>query len=86
MPCTTYKSIQIEFTEPDIKPAKGYIVKYRIVGTTEYTTLTPNPMSSPVVIPYILSCSNVEGTIATNCDGAVGSTVQFVATGSGTVI
>lgn len=80
--CTTYKSIQIEFTEPDIKPANGYIVKYRTVGTTEYTTLTPNPRSSPAIIPNVLACSNVEGTIATNCDGAVGSTVQFVAAAS----
>ena len=84
MSCTTYKSIQIDFQEPSIKPANGYIVKYRVIGTTEYTTLTPNPMGSPVVIPNVPSCQNVEGTIATNCDGNEGQKISFVAAGFST--
>lgn len=79
MSCTTFKSVTINFTEPAIKPANGYIVKYRIAGTSTYTTLSPNPMSSPAVIPNIESCANVEGTISTNCDGNVGMSVSFVA-------
>lgn len=83
MACTKFKSIQVEFTEPEIKPANGYIVKWRIVGTTDYTTLTPNPKGSPVVIPNVPACVNVEGTVATSCDSGIGSTMSFVAsTGS----
>ena len=86
MPCTTFKSVIIDFTEPAIKPANGYIVKYRIAGASSYTTLTPNPMASPAIIPNIESCANVEGTISTSCDGAVGSSVSFVASSTSTSI
>lgn len=86
MSCTTFKSVIIDFTEPAIKPANGYIVKYRIAGAANYTTLTPNPMASPAVIPNIESCANVEGTISTSCDGNVGLSVSFVASSTSTSI
>lgn len=76
--CTTFKSISIAFTEPDIKPAYGYTVKYRVVGASGYTTLSPNPTSSPAVIANVAACTNVEGTINTNCDGSTGPLVYFV--------
>jgi hypothetical protein len=78
MSCTTYRSIQIDFTEPDIKPANGYIVKWRVIGTTDWNTVTPNSTSTPAIIPYVPDCANIEGTIATLCDGGTGSTVSFV--------
>ena len=78
MSCTTFKSISISFTEPDIKPANGYTVKYRVVGAASYSTLSPNPTSSPAVIPNVEACANVEGTINTNCDGGTGPLVYFV--------
>lgn len=79
MPCTTYRSVQIDFTEPAIKPANGYVVKWRVIGTTEWNTLSPSPKGTPAIIPYVPDCANIEGTIATLCDGATGSTIQFVA-------
>jgi hypothetical protein len=85
MSCTTFKSVIVDFTEPAIKPANGYVVKYRIAGETNYITLTPNPMASPAIIPNIASCANVEGTISTSCDGNVGLSVSFVASTGTTV-
>jgi hypothetical protein len=79
MSCTTYRSVQIDFTEPAIRPANGYTVKWRVIGTTEWTTLSPNPTASPAIIPYVPDCVNIEGTVATLCDGITGSTVSFVA-------
>lgn len=86
MSCTTFRSVIIDFTEPAIKPANGYLVKYRIAGASNYTTLTPNPMSSPAIIPNVEACSNVEGTISTSCDGNVGLSVSFVASSTSTSI
>lgn len=78
MSCTTFRSIQIDFREPDVKPANGYLVKYRTVGTTTWNTLSPAPMSSPAIIPNVEACANIEGTISTNCDGNLGASVSFV--------
>ena len=80
--CTTFRSVIVDFTEPEIKPANGYIVKYRIAGASTYNTLSPNPMGSPAVIPNVEACSNIEGTISTSCDGSIGLAASFVASSS----
>jgi hypothetical protein len=91
--CTTYKSIQIDFTPPAIAPAEGYRVKWRVAGYTAYTTISPNPTTSPIVIAQVPVCSNLEGTIEASCgNGNYGSPVAFVvaadstASGSGSTI
>lgn len=93
MACTTYKSIQIDFTPPSIAPAEGYRVKWRVAGTSAYTTVSPNPTTSPVVIAQVPVCTNLEGTIEASCgNGNYGSPVSFVvaadaaASGSGGTI
>lgn len=79
MSCTSYKSLQITFTAPEIKPANGYLVKWRVVGDSTYQTVSPNPQGSPIVIPSVPSCFNIEGTIQTACaDGSYGAPLQFV--------
>lgn len=79
MSCTTYKSIQIDFTAPSIAPAEGYRVKWRVAGTSAYTTVSPNPTTSPVVIAQVPVCTNLEGTIEASCgNGNYGSPVAFV--------
>jgi hypothetical protein len=77
--CTTYKSVQIDFTPPAIAPAEGYRVKWRVAGYTAYTTISPNPTTSPIVIPQVPVCTNLEGTIEASCgNGNYGSPVAFV--------
>lgn len=61
--------IRITFTEHNPAPAFGYVVKYREVGTLLYTTVTPNPTSSPVDIT-VLDGKNWEGTVQAHCDNS----------------
>jgi hypothetical protein len=65
----------------DNNPTNGYIVKYRQVGTTQYTTVTPNPTSSPVIIGSLGAGVTYEGTIQADCsNGQFGSITTFSAT------
>jgi fibronectin type 3 domain-containing protein len=57
----------ITFNEPVPAPSLGYLVKYREKGTVMYTTLSPNPSSSPVTIT-VPSGKNWEGTVQAVCD------------------
>lgn len=65
----------------DNNPTNGYIVKYRQVGTIPYTTVTPNPMGSPVLISSLGAGVSYEGTIQADCgNGQLGSLSTFSAT------
>ena len=62
-------------------PTNGYIVKYRQVGTEVYTTLSQNPMSSPISITGLGSGVSYEGTIQADCgNGQKGTVATFNAT------
>jgi hypothetical protein len=64
----------------DNNPTYGYIVKYRETGTTQYTTVTPNPTRSPVLISGLGSGVTYEGTIQADCgNGQYGSITTFSA-------
>lgn len=65
-------TLQIDFTVPSPAPVNGFIVKYRPIGTTTYTTVFPNPTSSPVLIT-IPSGTGYEGTIKSDCGNGSGS-------------
>lgn len=65
----------------DNNPTYGYIVKYRQVGTVPYTTVTPNPMGSPILISSLGAGVSYEGTIQADCgNGQFGSISTFSAT------
>jgi hypothetical protein len=65
----------------DNNPTNGYIVKYRQVGTIPYTTVTPNPTGSPILISSLGSGVSYEGTIQADCgNGQYGSISTFSAT------
>lgn len=69
----------IKFT-PTNNPSKGFIVKYRQVNTLEYTTITPNPASSPIEINNLGAGVGYEGTIQADCgNGQYGVIVPFTA-------
>jgi len=76
-------TLTLTFTDPSPVPYGGYIVKYRKIGTTAYTTLTPNPISSPINISGIETGAGYEGTVQSDCGNSVSSpSVSFVAYGS----
>lgn len=81
--CTTYRTLQISFTEPTIPPANGYIVNWRPVGTSTWNTITQN--QNPITIAGVPICFNIEGTIQANCGGGnLGSIVNFSVSSSST--
>jgi hypothetical protein len=65
----------------DNNPTNGYIVKYRQVGTTQYTKIEQNPTGSPIIITGLGSGVTYEGTIQGDCgNGQYGATSTFTAT------
>ncbi|HEY4062331.1 MAG TPA: fibronectin type III domain-containing protein [Puia sp.] len=71
-------SLTISFTPSDPAPADGYVVNYRIKGSSDpFTTVLPAPTSSPVVIPGLSEATNYEGTISANCGYGLSTIVNF---------
>lgn len=61
-------TLKLEFIEPIPAPSLGYLVKYREVGTIPYTTVTPNPTTSPILITGQPDGKNWEGKMQAQCD------------------
>lgn len=77
MSCSTYKTIQVDFTEPEIKPLNGYLIKWRVQGTSDWVQL-PNQFGTPIFIPSVPICQNIEGTISADCgSGNFGNPMTF---------
>jgi hypothetical protein len=69
-------TLTINFTEA--AGATGYIVKYKVKGSTDpYTTISPNPTVSPVVITGLLAATEYEGTIISDCVGEFNTITNF---------
>jgi len=76
-------TLNINFTPPSPAPLAGYDVRYRVFGTTDYTTITPNPTSSPVIVTGLLEETTYEGVIRSDCgDGLYSSEIPFTVTGN----
>lgn len=79
--CSTFRSLQVAFTEPTIPPSNGYVVKWRPVGTLTWNTVTQN--QNPVIIAGVPTCFSIEGTIQADCgSGNLGNPVVFAVTSS----
>ena len=71
--------ITIEFDNPADQPAKGYVVKYRQVGTMMWTYLSENPSASPIQIS-VPDGKAWEGTIQAQCsDDSFGQELSWEA-------
>jgi hypothetical protein len=72
-------TLSVSFTLATPTPALGYLVQYRIKGSGgSYTTLSPNPTSSPAIIPGLLNDTEYEGIISSACEGGgFSTTVNF---------
>lgn len=71
-------TLRLEFVPPTPAPSNGYLVQYRQVGTTTYSTLSPNPTASPIVING-LSVGQYEGSVQSICGvGDLSSPVPFL--------
>lgn len=80
MACNSYKTLQVEFIEPAVPPANGYLVKWRPVGTSSWNQLS-TLNGSPIYIPNVPICQNLEGTIQADCgSGNFGPVINFAVT------
>ena len=73
-------TLTISFTPASPAPANGYIVQYRPVGRAYYTTVTPNPKTSPVLIE-VPGKESYEGMIASDCGFGRGMNMPFFVQG-----
>lgn len=77
MPCTIFKTLTINFTQPTITPVDGYYVRWRIVGETIWNTV-PNQFTSPIIITGVPACDSIEGIIQADCGGEnFGNPINF---------
>lgn len=80
MACPILKTLRISFTPPVPAPDNGYRVKWRVVGTSTYTTVSQVFTTSPITLSNIPACENVEGTIESICGAVYSTVVTFSAT------
>lgn len=82
--CTATRTLQISFTAASPTPANGYVVKWKKTTDTGYTTVSPNPTSSPVTINSVPACDDVDVVVQSSCSPEQLSTqVITVASGVG---
>lgn len=60
-------TITISLDPPQTAFTGGYRVRYRRVGTTEYTLLSPNPTTNTITIPGVDGNYAYEGLIEGAC-------------------
>jgi hypothetical protein len=81
-PCSTLRTLTIVITPPpDIPPANGYTIKWRIVGSTTWNVVS-NLYGTTLQIPAVPSCYNIEGTIQADCAGGSSNPITFAVTGN----
>lgn len=76
-PCPITKTLTVNFTG-SIPPASlGYIVKWKVNGTSDpFHSVLPNPTSSPVVITGVPACQDILVVMQSVCDGSMVSAEQ----------
>lgn len=80
MACPILKTLQVTFTAPNPVPDNGYRVKWRVVGSSTYTTAVGPFVNSPITLSNIPACENVEGTVEAVCGATYSSVATFLAT------
>lgn len=75
--CPITKTVTVNFTGSNPAPSNGYIVGYKKAGSLlGYTYVSPNPTSSPVSIPNVPVCEDLEVVMQSQCDNSQVSAAQ----------
>ena len=77
MGCPVFKTLEVTFTPPSPPPPNGYRVKWRVVGATTWNTPIGPYTSSPILIPNVPVCENIEGTVEAVCGSSYSAVVSF---------
>jgi len=80
-PCSSYKTITIILQAPDVAPANGYSVRWRVVGSTIWNDY-PVQYGTTISVIGVPACYNIEVGIKANCDGGAGTEVFTLVQGT----
>jgi hypothetical protein len=79
-PCSSTKTLTIEYVTGSIMPAGGYTVKWRVVGSSTWYTV-PNNTINPILIPGVPTCYPIEAQLLTDCGNGLEVISTFGVTG-----
>jgi hypothetical protein len=65
--CNTTRDVVVTFTAANPAPTNGYIVKWKLASDNTYTTVFPNPTSSPVTIYNVSACQDINVSVQSAC-------------------
>jgi hypothetical protein len=64
--CSTFKSFDLNFTEPSVKPS-NYLVKWKVAGSTTGWNEFLAPATVPIKLLNIPTCCAIEGEVRPYC-------------------
>jgi hypothetical protein len=82
LPCSTLKTLTIQYSTESIMPNLGYTVQWRAVGTETWYT-EPNKKANPIVISGVPSCYPLEVRLMVDCGTGLQTVETFGVQGSG---
>jgi len=83
LPCSSLKTLTIQYSTESILPNSGYTVQWRIVGTETWYT-EANKRANPIVISGVPSCYPLEVKLLVDCGTGLQVVETFGVQGSGT--
>jgi hypothetical protein len=81
-PCSSLKTLSIQYTTSSITPDSGYTVQWRAVGDDVWHT-EPNKRANPIVISGVPSCYPLEVRLMVDCGSGLEIVETFGVEGSG---
>lgn len=81
-PCSSLKTLTIQYTTSSIMPDSGYTVQWRVVGDEVWYT-EPNKKANPITISGVPSCYPLEVRLMVDCGSGLQIVETFGVEGSG---
>jgi hypothetical protein len=81
-PCSSLKTLTVEYTTSSIMPDSGYTVQWRVLDDEVWHT-EPNKKANPIVIAGVPSCYPLEVRLMVDCGSGLEVVETFGVTGSG---
>jgi hypothetical protein len=83
LPCSSLKTLTIQYFTESIMPSAGYTVQWRVVDNETWYTV-PNKRANPIVISGVPSCYPLEVRLMVDCGTGLQTVETFGVQGSGT--
>ena len=83
LPCSSLKTLTIQYSTDSILPDSGYTIQWRAIGTDTWYTES-NKKANPIVISGVPSCYPLEVKMLVNCGSGLQVVETFGVQGSGT--